>query len=116
MTIFAILNTNKNPNEFGFQVDTSVFKMLKDLLKQRFNSNAQLYFWKEVYLASQTNTRFKSTDKEWKQGYLEIDPLLQKSISVPIKDNLFLQKWKYNFISTFPRLFNTYLKTRRKFS
>lgn len=116
MTIFAILNTNKNPNDFGFQVDVGVFKMLKDLLKQGFKSNAQLYFWKEVYLASQTNTRFKSSDKDWKQAYMEIDPILQQRISSPIKEISFVRKWKFDFISKQPWLFSGYLKIRKMVS
>ncbi len=116
MTIFAILNTNRDPNNFGFQVDVGVFKMLKDLLKRGFKSQGALLFWKEVYLASQTNTRFKSSDKDWKQAYMEIDPILQKTISSPIKKIPFVQKWRVNLILKFPRLFKFYLKTRRKFS
>lgn len=113
-TIFAILNTNRNPNDFGFQVDFAVFKRLKDLLKHKFKSQAALLFWKEVYVASQTNTRFNFNDEDWKQAYIEIDQILQKSISRPLKEVSFVQKWKFISISKFPRLFTFYLKIRRK--
>ncbi len=116
MTIFAILNTNRDPNDFGFQVDISVFKLLKDLLKKRFKSRSELHFWKEVYLESETNTRFKSRDKEWKQKYLEIDPILQNRISRPIKEISFVRKWKIKFGSKHPVFFTAYSKIRSKIS
>lgn len=116
MTIFAIINTNKDPNDFGFQVDFSVFDKLKTLLKQGFNDRVKQYFWKEVYLESQNANRFNDSDKEWKQAYLEIDQLLQKGISSSIKELPFIQKLKLNFIYKYPRLFKFYLKIKGKLS
>lgn len=114
MTIFGILNTNENPNDFGFQVDLSVFKSLKDLLKKGFKSHVVLYFWKEVYVASQSNNRFKFNDKEWEQAYLEIDPLLKEGISSPIKEISFVKRSIANVIYKFPWLFDNYVKVKRR--
>lgn len=116
MTIFAILNTNQDPNNFGFQVDLRIFDKLKTLLKAGFTNRIKLYFWKEVYLESQQVKRFNDHDKEWEQAYLEIDQLLQKAVSNPLTEISSIQKWKIHFSYKYPALFQYYLKMRGKLS
>ncbi len=117
-TIFGLILSGENPNQYGFHVPGNFYS----LLMKNFRNNPSMsvgvaYEWlclQEKALA--TNDFFVLIDKLSEKN--NIDAFAALKLSEIINKNsdkgLALKKAKYTIISKFPRLFKYYLNLRRK--
>lgn len=114
-TIFALMILNSNPNEYGFDVDISIFKLLNKTMSTPFTSKGNKLFWKEIYNEAIINKKYFNDDlDEWQSNYSIFLNILNKNLLQEIKDVSEAQKLRQAIIYKYPKLFNGYLKIRRK--
>jgi len=105
-----------NPNQYGFDVDYTIFSKLNNVIKNGFSSSGNRLFWKEIYEYSVTNSYFYNNNEFlWDKEYKCFFANLQSTLELPLKKITTLNRIKLGIIDTYPKMFNFYLNIRRKF-
>lgn len=114
-TIFAIMIMNECPNKYGFNIDIGIFDYLNKIMKKRFTSEGNRLFWIEIYNQTLKSDKYFNSDMpEWNNKYTEFINNLNNNIQLGIHDINGINKIKFNIINKLPKLFNIYLKIRKK--
>lgn len=112
-TMFALLINSKNPNDYGFRATNEVYGHILRNIKKGLSTYGTKLYWKEMLHKISTDKLFIFTDKEIEISKIEE---IRKTFEIVIRQNgSFPQnKWKLDIIHRFPKLFDLYLKFRRK--
>lgn len=115
-TIFGLMVIGANPNNYGFKVNKSVYKLISKHSLKKYSSEGNQLFWREIYqTATESNVFYYFEDKQLEDDiYNKIISQLKISTFTEIQRVSSIKKYKMSFMSTFPRLFEIYLKIRRK--
>lgn len=115
-TILGIILNGKDPNDYGFEVGSSVYKDMFETLHIGNASKGLQYFWWELMeKAKNSDTVFIFEDKEIENSQLdrirsgEIHELLEKKINKPKRT---LEKIKFVLRNRFSGIYNLYKKIR----
>ncbi|WP_139856284.1 hypothetical protein [Aequorivita sinensis] len=114
-TIFGLVLSGANPNNYGFKVGPEFYDELIYDLNKGFKSEGVQYFWKEIYdkLKNTSKAYYIFDDINIEGNKLnEIQSLLKIKVTEPIPKDNSLVLAKRKFISMFPGLFKMYLKFR----
>jgi hypothetical protein len=114
-TIFSIQLNGMNPNDFGFETSHKVYDKIISNIKSGFKTHGTKMYWDEM-LCKYDNSKFyffEDYNFELKKINLIFKTFdLVKNDPIGILSNK--SKFKYSLINKFPKLFQFYLKLRRK--
>jgi len=115
-TSFGIMLFGGNPNDFGFNIDESIYGKISAIVSKKFGTSGVLNYWIELLnLAKQENEIFT-----FKNKYLEKTQLnsIVKSFELDLNKGVRKQKkyhkLKFEIQNKFPKLFKFYLKIRQR--
>ncbi|WP_103068568.1 hypothetical protein [Aquimarina sediminis] len=115
-TILGLILNGKNPNDYGFNVDETVYDKFYEVLKIGSASKGVKYFWWELMeKAKKTNEFYVFKNKEEETSQIDkiragkIDQLLEQKLNNPNKGK---QRIKFIVRNKFPWLREIYRKLR----
>lgn len=115
-TIFGIMLNNEDPSKYGFVIDNSLYDIIAKHLSRGFKSHGTKFYWNEMLLEYGKKDFYYLNNQEKENLKIEeIIAIYTKVKDLPIGVVSDKQKYKNQLINQFPRLFNLYLKVRRKF-
>lgn len=115
-TIFGIMLVGANPNDYGFNVDTSIYSKVKTIISNGFKTQGNQLIWKAIsdYALSNNYNFFIFGQREFElQKYKEIIDLLSMQINSDLKKATNYQKIKLGVINKYPKIFHKYLMLRK---
>ncbi len=115
-TIIAIILNNDNPNNYGFNVDESVYDEVLNALEKGFSSEGVQYFWWEIYEKIEHNKNiFMFRNKEFEsQKMLQVKNSIKRNINFGLQKPSSINKIKFKIQNEFPKIFKIYLKIRQR--
>lgn len=115
-TSFAIMLSNGNPFLYGLKPDSELYEKILNFMKKGFSTEGVKFYWNEMLNSLNYNHFYFLEDPEkekMKISHLKKINEQAQNRGVKIRSNSF--KLKQEIINRFPKLFNAYLKIRRKF-
>lgn len=115
-TIFSILLKGKDPNKYGFIADGSFYDLVVAKIKNGFSTHGTRMYWEEMLSNYNEHEFFFFNQRNIESDKVE---LIFKTFNL-IKDKPIgalskAEKIKLQIINKFPKIFQHYLKLRRKF-
>ena len=115
-TIFGLILNNKNPNDYGFNVDGSVYDKMYTIFNIGSGSKGVRYFWWELMEKAKSVDQFYVfSDEEAERKQIDkirsgsIDQLLEQKLNTPKSKS---QRLKFIIRNKFPWLRNMYRKIK----
>ena len=115
-TIFGLILNNKNPNDYGFNVDGSVYDKMYTIFNIGSGSKGVRYFWWELMEKAKSVDQFYVfSDREVERKQIDkirsgsIDQLLEQKLNTPKSKS---QRLKFIIRNKFPWLRNMYRKIK----
>jgi len=115
-TIFGIILSNDNPNNYGFSINEKVYESVIKYFSEGFSSEGVRYFWWEISeKISKKDIFFIFSNKELELTKMKLlnDLLITNRNKKPNKKSN-NQKVKHKIINNFPKAFKIYLKIRQR--
>ena len=117
-TIFNILLLGDNPVKYGFQADENVYDKFKAKIQKGFRTSGVLNYWKELHsIGMNSDAVFSfSESSEERQRFQNVLETIKESCDRGVVVPSSWEQLKFKIINKNKRLFEVYLKIRRKFS
>lgn len=115
-TIFGILLSDGNPNNFGFDINSTVYEEVLTKFSDGFYSKGSQYFWWEINEKLKQNKPFfvfEDKEKETKK-LIQISKLIDNNIAKGYRKGSKLDRIKHTIQNKFPTLFKHYLRFRQR--
>jgi hypothetical protein len=116
-TIFAIMLAGDSPNDYGFDVNVSVYSLIEKVASNGFATSGTKQFWRELLEKALSSTDafyfFEDHDTEYIR-YQDIINELSVQMTKKLKKMSVFQKMKSCIINRNKRLFSKYLTFRRR--
>lgn len=115
-TIFGIILSNDNPNNYGFDVDENVYERVMNMFGNGFKSEGVLYFWWEIneVISKLADFYIFSNKEKETEKMIALNNLISQNINMGVKKPSWLNRLKHTLINTFPKVFKIYLNYRHK--
>lgn len=116
-TIFGIMLSGDNPNNYGFDVDEKIYDSIRQKLSKGFKSRGNQFFWEEILQKEKESTSvyvFSDAKKE-AETRAQVMEFIQNAVHQPIVKTSSIKKIKHALIHNNPKMFELYMKIRRKF-
>lgn len=115
-TIFGIILSNDNPNNYGFDVDENAYERVMNMFGNGFKSEGVLYFWWEIneVISKLADFYIFSNKEKEAEKMIALNNLISQNINMGVKKPSGLNRLKHTLINTFPKVFKIYLNYRHK--
>lgn len=117
-TIFAMQLQNRNPSFYGLNGTINTYQLIKKHLDSGFSTEGIKFYWNEMLNEIDLDNFYYYKDKGLemeKLNEIEVSNKTAQNRGVVKKTDSKLSVMKFKFINNYPKLFNLYLRVRRKF-
>lgn len=114
-TSFAIMISGGKPQLYGLNPDISLYKKINHYIKNGYSTEGIKFYWNEMLTTLDLkHFSFLEDDSFEKNEINKLIKLNEIAQTMPINTTSKKSMWKHELISKLPKLFNIYLKIRKK--